>query len=137
MAIKRIEIKKFKNFSDQKSDQKIELGQFNVLVGANASGKSNFLKIFKFISDIANYGLNNAISRQGGIKYLRNTSIATKENFALKMVIDSNYSDDGLINPEATKVTILYFQEKPLLLIKEPEKHTYPYLISKMMDMLK
>jgi len=34
-------------------------------------------------------------------------------------------------------VTILYFQEKPLLLIEELEKHTYPYLISKMMDMLK
>jgi predicted ATPase len=34
-------------------------------------------------------------------------------------------------------VTILYFQEKPLLLIEEPEKHTYPYLVSKMMGMLK
>jgi len=35
MVIKRIEIKNFKSFSDQN----IELGQFNVLVGANASGK--------------------------------------------------------------------------------------------------
>jgi len=40
--IKRIEIKNFKSFHHQK----IALGQFNVLVGANASGKSNFLQIF-------------------------------------------------------------------------------------------
>jgi predicted ATPase len=106
MAIKRIEIKNFKSFNDQN----IELGQFNILVGANASGKSNFLNIFKFVSDIANYGLNNAISRQGGVKYLINTSIATQENFALKMVIDSNYSDDGLINPEATNIPEITYE---------------------------
>jgi predicted ATPase len=106
MAIKRIEIKNFKSFNDQN----IELGQFNILVSANASGKSNFLNIFKFVSDIANYGLNNAISRQGGVKYLINTSIATQENFALKMVIDSNYSDDGLINPEATNIPEITYE---------------------------
>jgi predicted ATPase len=85
MAIKRIEIKNFKSFRHQK----ITLGQFNVLVGANASGKSNFLQIFKFISDIANHGLNNAISLQGGVEYLKNTQLAATEAFALKIVLDS------------------------------------------------
>lgn len=87
MAIKRIEIQNFKSFRHQA----IELGQFNVLIGANASGKSNFLQIFKFISDIARHGLNNAISIQGGVEYLRNINIAAQENLAVKIVIDSNY----------------------------------------------
>jgi predicted ATPase len=106
MAIKRIEIQNFKSFRHQA----IELGQFNVLIGANASGKSNFLQIFKFISDIAHHGLNNAISKQGGVEYLRNTNIAAKENLALKIVIDSNYSDDGLIDPEATNIPEITYE---------------------------
>lgn len=106
MAIKCIEIKNFKSFRHQK----IELGQFNVLIGANASGKSNFLQIFKFISDIANHGLNNAIYRQGGVKYLRNTNIAAQDKLALKILIDSNYSDDGLINLEATSVPQITYE---------------------------
>ncbi len=85
--IKQIEVKNFKTFSYQK----IDLGSFNVLIGANASGKSNFLQIFKFISDIAHHGLNNAISMQGGLKYLRHTNIANQENLMLKIVIDSNH----------------------------------------------
>lgn len=85
MAIKRIEIKNFKSFRHQN----ITLGQFNILVGANASGKSNFLQIFKFISDIANHGLNNAIFWQGGVEYLRNTQLAATEALALKIVVDS------------------------------------------------
>jgi len=85
MAIKRIEIQNFKSFRHQT----IELGQFNVLIGANASGKSNFLQIFQFISDIAHHGLINAISMQGGIEYLRNTNLAGQKDFALKIVLDS------------------------------------------------
>ena len=85
MAIKRIEIQNFKSFYHQT----VELGQFNVLIGANASGKSNFLQIFQFISDIAHYGLSNAISMQGGIEYLKNTSLTVQTDLALKIVIDS------------------------------------------------
>lgn len=39
MAIKKIRISNFKSFTDLE----IEFGKFNVLIGANASGKSNFI----------------------------------------------------------------------------------------------
>ena len=45
---------------------------FNCLIGANASGKSNFVSIFKFLRDICKSGLDNAISLQGGIEYITN-----------------------------------------------------------------
>ena len=106
MAIKRIEIKNFKSFRHQT----IELGQFNILIGANASGKSNFLQIFQFLSDITHHGLENAIFIQGGVKYLRNANLADQENLALRIIIDCNYSNDGLINSEATNVPEMTYE---------------------------
>ncbi|MDK2795141.1 MAG: hypothetical protein PWQ22_8 [Archaeoglobaceae archaeon] len=87
MAIKKIRVKNFKSFKDLE----IELGKFNVLIGANASGKSNFIEIFKFLRDIANHGLDNAISMQGGVEYLRNVNIGSSENLSLEVVLDSRY----------------------------------------------
>ena len=58
MAIKRIKVSNFKSFKELD----LELGNFNVVIGANASGKSNFVQIFKFIRDINDLGLDNAIS---------------------------------------------------------------------------
>jgi predicted ATPase len=52
MAIKRIRVTNFKSFKDLE----VALGKFNVLIGANASGKSNFIRIFEFLRDIVNMG---------------------------------------------------------------------------------
>ena len=86
MIINQIEVRNFKTFRYQK----IALGNFNVLVGANAAGKSNFLQIFQFISDITQHGLNNAISMQGGIEYLRNTNLGDQDNLTLKIIMGPN-----------------------------------------------
>ncbi|MCX5636513.1 MAG: AAA family ATPase [Planctomycetota bacterium] len=69
MAIKKIKVSNFKSFKELD----LELGNFNVVIGANASGKSNFVQIFRFIRDIANMGLDNAISLQGS-EYVANVS---------------------------------------------------------------
>jgi predicted ATPase len=63
----------------------VELGNFNVVIGANASGKSNFVQIFKFLRDIVNEGLEDAISYQGGIEYLRNISLGKKGEIYLEV----------------------------------------------------
>lgn len=84
MVIKKIEISNFKSFRDLD----VQLGNFNVLIGANASGKTNFVEIFRFLRDIAAHGLNNAISMQGGIEYLRNISIGSSKDFSLQIVSD-------------------------------------------------
>ncbi len=87
MAIRKIKITNFKSFKELE----IELGKFNVLIGANASGKSNFVQIFEFLRDIANSGLNNAVSMQGGVEYLRNVNVGASENFSLKVVSDRKF----------------------------------------------
>ncbi len=75
MLIKKIRLKNFKNFKDAE----LELSDMNVLVGANASGKSNFLQALKFLKDIQEHGLENAISLQGGMEYLRNINCGEEE----------------------------------------------------------
>ncbi len=81
MTIKRIRISNFKSFKDLE----LELGNLNVLIGANASGKSNFIQVFKFLRDIKINGLDNAISMQGGIEYMRNIAVGASKNLSLEV----------------------------------------------------
>ena len=85
MLIKKIKVSNFKSF--EKLD--IELGSFNVLIGSNASGKSNFLTILKFLKDMVESGLDNAISMQGGVDYIRNINIGYSKNLSVELHIDS------------------------------------------------
>lgn len=84
MAIKKIRISNFKSFKDVET----ELSKVNILIGPNESGKSNFIKIFGFLRDIAMYGLSNAIFMQGGVKYFRNVKIGSSKDFSLRIVYD-------------------------------------------------
>jgi len=87
MSIKRIEVRNFKSFKELKIDP----GKFNVIIGANASGKSNFVHIFEFLRDITSSGLDNAVSMQGGVEYLRNMNIGASEPLSIKVVSDQEF----------------------------------------------
>ena len=82
MPIREIAVSNFKSFRQLA----IQPDNFNIIIGSNASGKSNFIQIFKFIRDIAKYGLDNAISLQGGVEYLRNTIIGPDMPFSFRIV---------------------------------------------------
>ena len=86
MAIKRIKVSNFKSFKELD----LRLGNFNVVVGANASGKSNFIQVFKFIRDISRHGLDNAISLQGS-EYLTNIGIGFPKTLSLQVVSDPGF----------------------------------------------
>jgi len=96
MAIKKIKVTNFKSFKELD----LELGKFNVLIGANASGKSNFIQIFQFLRDIASSGLDNAISMQGGLEYLRNLNIGSSENSSVRFVSDRKTIFLGFFSPQ-------------------------------------
>ena len=90
MAIKKIRVKNFKSFDDLE----IELKDFNVLIGVNASGKSNFINIFKFLKDTTNSKLYNAIWLQGGSDYFWNLNIGSSKEFSIEIS-----SDDKIVLP--------------------------------------
>ena len=92
MAVTTIKVSNFKSFKNLD----VELGNFNVLIGPNASGKSNFIEIFRFLKAIAESGLENASSLQGGFEYLKNISALPKDDTKLNFAI----SDSREIEPD-------------------------------------
>jgi len=91
MPIRELAVTNFKSFRHLE----IQPDRFNVIIGSNASGKSNFIQVIKFIRDIAKYGLSNAISLQGGVEYLRNTIIGPGMPFSIhiRYVLEEEKTD--------------------------------------------
>jgi len=81
MPIQQIHVENFKSFSELD----IDLARFNVVIGSNAAGKSNFISIFRFLRDIATSGIVNAIALQGGADYLRNAKIGTTRDLVIRV----------------------------------------------------
>ncbi|MBD3196075.1 MAG: AAA family ATPase [Candidatus Lokiarchaeota archaeon] len=120
MQIKRVSVKNYRSFEELD----IALGKFNVIVGANASGKSNFISIFSFIKNLVEFGLNDAISLVGGIEYLRNVYLLHNDKISLEIEAESlknglyrfsPFKEEMAISPKK----IIYKLE---LLITENEK---------------
>jgi predicted ATPase len=87
MAIKKIKVSNFKTFKDLD----LELGSLNVVIGANASGKSNLTQIFKFLRDVEDNDLKNAISMNGGLDYLCNLNAKASEELKIGIILDNKY----------------------------------------------
>ena len=83
MNIKMIHISNFKSFDDET----IYFDRLNVLVGANAAGKSNVISLFRFFTNIINYGIDDAISMLGGMEYILNASIEKSKPLYMKIEI--------------------------------------------------
>ena len=60
--ITRLRVKNYLSLQDVD----LELGRRNVLVGPNMAGKSNLIDCFKFLTHMANSGLNKAFLERGG-----------------------------------------------------------------------
>jgi len=110
MPITRISASNFKSFSDMD----ITLSSLNVVIGSNASGKSNFISIFRFLRDIARNGLSNAIAMQGGPEYLRNARIGLTRPLSIKVdyisdpeyeIIRNNHGSDRFVSARSSGST--------------------------------
>ena len=102
MFIKNIKLSNFKTFDEMY----IELNMFNVLIGANASGKSNFIHALEFIKDIAESGLDSAISLQGGIEYTRNVKISSSKNLIIEINFNSEPNSRVLLEEGGSKKSL-------------------------------
>jgi predicted ATPase len=70
MYVTRIKLQNWRNFKETE----VPLRERTYLLGPNASGKSNFLDVFRFLRDISKFqggGLQKAISDRGGLQKLR------------------------------------------------------------------
>ena len=67
MRFSHIKLKNWRNFGEVDCD----LPERAFIVGPNASGKSNFLDVFRFLRDIASMGLEYAVEERDGFHKIR------------------------------------------------------------------
>lgn len=89
MRLTSVHAQNFKSFKNLD----IQLDNLNVVVGVNASGKSNFINVFAFLRDLVESGLENAISIQGGPQYLRNVNCNADANVTIELSAESEPDD--------------------------------------------
>jgi len=81
MFIERLRVTNFRSFRELD----LELSPFSVVVGANASGKTNFVQLFRFLRDVANEGFDSAIALQGGVELVRNLRLGASEPLTIEI----------------------------------------------------
>ncbi|MCH7714081.1 MAG: AAA family ATPase, partial [Chloroflexi bacterium] len=92
-----------KNFRSIESFE-LELGPLTVLVGPNASGKSNIVDVFRFISDVLRDGLDSAlISRKGDHAARRSSPRRRFTDVTMGLILD-----DELVPVEYEFVVRIY-----------------------------
>lgn len=99
MFISKLKIRNFKSIASAD----IDFEPLTMLVGANASGKSNLINVFRFISNIATDGIDNAIALQGGIPYLANASLPKGTPIEIAFTLD--LSNEGWVRSPGDRST--------------------------------
>lgn len=92
MIISKIILTNWKNFQHSE----IELTNRVFVVGANASGKSNFLDAIRFIRDIVKQagGLQYAVDQRGGVSKIRCLAARRRSDVALEFHLSENDKSD-------------------------------------------
>lgn len=80
-----IEISGYKSIKDEK----IELNPINLLIGANGSGKSNFISFFTFLNRLYNKKLNDYIEISGGANKILHKGSKITDRISLKVEFDN------------------------------------------------
>jgi predicted ATPase len=139
MLITRLKLKNWRNFRDVE----VKLGPRGYLIGANASGKSNFLDVFRFLRTIAQSeggGLQKALKDRGGLTKLRSLHARKDPEVRIEIELSESASDSsptwryalafksegkGLQRVLITEESVFHGEEK-ILLRPRPEDHSDP-----------
>lgn len=92
MRISQVRVKNWRNFRDIE----FSLDRRLFIVGANATGKSNLLDVFRFLKDIAipGGGLTNAVERRGGLKTIRNLNTRNYNKGQIEIAVKLQDGED-------------------------------------------
>lgn len=94
MFVTKIHLQNWRNFKAADAD----LSDVTYVLGPNASGKSNFLDVFRFLRDIAKSsggGLQKAVRDRGSLKKLRCLHARTKTDVGIIVEISENFADEN------------------------------------------
>jgi predicted ATPase len=93
MLISRLELKNWRNFRDID----VALSDRVFIVGANASGKSNFLDALRFLREIAKPGggLQSSLSQRGGLSKVR--CLSARKNPDVEIAVEISESASNIV----------------------------------------
>ncbi|MBS3996907.1 MAG: AAA family ATPase [Hydrogenophaga sp.] len=92
MLITRLRLKNWRNFRDVD----VTLGSRGYVIGANASGKSNLLDVFRFLRTIAQSeggGLQKALKDRGGLSKLRSLHARKDSEVRIEVEVSGSPAD--------------------------------------------
>ncbi len=76
------------------------LGQINILIGANGAGKSNFISLFSFCSQLSQGKLQTYVEKQGGANALFHFGVKQTKSLVMDLKINVNgYHVEFSFNP--------------------------------------
>lgn len=122
LALDYVTVKGFKSIA---SIEKLPLNPINVLIGANGSGKSNFIEVFSFLHAIREGRLQKYVTRAGGAEQLLHFGSKTTKEIEIKISFKEQVNqyrillrptDDDSLYPEDERT---YFWDK--------KKYSSPY----------
>jgi len=87
MIVTKIQLKNWKNFGDVN----VTCGKRVFLMGPNASGKSNFLDVLRFLHDVAQDGLQKAVSVRGGMKAIRYLCVRRQSDVSITVHLSDKW----------------------------------------------
>ncbi|MGB0220617.1 MAG: AAA family ATPase [Sinimarinibacterium flocculans] len=93
MLITRLKLKNWRNFRDVD----VSLAPRTFLIGANASGKSNFLDVFRFLRTVAQIeggGLQKALKERGGMSKLRSLHARKDPEISIYVEVSESPEDE-------------------------------------------
>lgn len=122
MYVSRVVLQNWKNFREVD----IPLGWRAFIIGPNASGKSNFLDVFRFLKDVASDGIAKAVERRGGISSLRCLSARSPSNIVIEVEINS-----GVKVEWSYKLSISQDNNKTPIIKQEKVEHNGVILLSR------
>ena len=99
MPINSVHVENFRSFSEID----VELSRFNIVIGSNAAGKSNFISVFRFLRDISRHGLVNAVAMQGGADSLRNAKIGNERDTVIRVTYVPDLSPQVIEGPDTAR----------------------------------
>ena len=91
--ITELEIEGFKSFGSPA--EKIKLGPLNVIVGANASGKTNLLHALRFLQNAVSHDITYAVSQLGGSAEVGNKRLPQVQPLRLAIKVEKKVKFSG------------------------------------------
>ena len=91
MIVRKIKLHNWKNFQNCE----VNITERCFVIGANASGKSNFIDALRFLRDIAKQsgGLQEAVEERGGITKIRCLAARKQTNISITVELGEDNSD--------------------------------------------